>query len=189
MSGKLLYFNTASLDGYIAGPDGTWEWGYPDAAVHTFVNQLFAGSRTQLLGRKTYDVMTYWDETPLDEMEGAEREFADQWAHTDKIVYSSTLTSVTAPRTELRATFDADEVRELKASVTHPIGIGGGELAGVAARAGLLDEVHIVVAPAVVGGGTRFLPEGLSIGLELFDERRFGNGMVYLAYRVRPSAG
>lgn len=185
MSGKLVYFNTASLDGYIAGPDGTWEWGYPDAAVHTFVNQLFASTKTQLLGRKTYEVMTYWDEQPLDEMDAAEREFADQWANTDKIVYSRTMSGVTAKRTELRAEFDADEVRELKASVTHPLAIGGGELAAEAARAGVLDEVHVVVAPAVVGGGTRFLPEGLSLDLELFDERRFGNGMVYLAYRVR----
>ena len=43
-----------------------------------------------------------------------------------------------------------------------------------------------VVAPVVVGGGTRFLPEGLHLDLELFDERRFGNGFVYLGYRVRP---
>lgn len=185
MSGKLVYFNTASLDGYIAGPDGRWEWGVPDAAVHTFVNQLFASTRTQLLGRKTYEVMTYWDEQPLDEMDAAEREFADQWANTDKIVYSRSLPSVSARRTELRAEFDADEVRALKASVTHPLAIGGGELASVAARAGVLDEVHVIVAPAVVGGGTRFLAEGLQVDLELFDERRFGNGSVYLAYRVR----
>lgn len=185
MSGKLAYFNTASLDGFIAGPDGRWEWGMPDATVHTFVNQLFAASRTQLIGRKTYEVMTYWDEEPLENMDAAEREFADQWRNTDKLVYSRTLTAVTADRTELRAAFDADEVRSLKESVTHPIAIGGGELAAEAARAGLLDEVHVVVAPAVVGGGTRFLPEGLQLDLELFDERRFGNGMVYLGYRVR----
>ena len=64
------------------------------------------------------------------------------------------------------------------------IAIGGGELAAEAARAGLLDEVHVVVAPAVVGGGTRLLPDGLSLDVELFDERSFGNGMVYLGYRV-----
>jgi dihydrofolate reductase len=185
MSSKLVYFNTASLDGYIADRGGSWEWGYPDTAVHTFVNQLFASSKTQLLGRKTYEIMTYWDEQSPDEMEAAEREFADQWAHTDKIVYSRTLTEVTAKRTEVRGDFDADEVRELKASLDHPISIGGGELASVAARAGLLDEVHLLVAPAIVGGGTRFLADDLRLDLELFDERRFGNGMVYLAYRVR----
>jgi len=185
MSGKLLYFNTASLDGYIAGPDGAWEWGVPDATVHTFVNQLFASSKTQLLGRKTFEVMTYWEDVPLDDIDAAEREFARQWTEIDKLVYSRTLTEVSTKRTELRAEFDADEVRELKESVTHPISIGGGELAAEAARAGLLDEVHVIVAPAIVGGGTRFLPEGLHLDLELFDERRFGNGSVYLAYRVR----
>lgn len=187
--GSLVYFNTASLDGYIADPDGSWEWAVPDAEVHTFVNRLFASTRMWLLGRRTYEVMTYWDAQAPDEWEGAEREFAQQWADSDKVVYSRTLTAVSAPRTELRAQFDPEEVSRFKESVQHPIGIGGGELASIAANAGILDEVHVMIAPAVVGGGTRFLGMGLRLDLELFDERRFDNGFVYLAYRVRPSAG
>lgn len=66
-----------------------------------------------------------------------------------------------------------------------PVAIGGGRLASAAARAGILDEVHVVVSPPVVGGGIRFLDEGLRLDLELIDERRFGNGAVYLGYRVR----
>lgn len=180
-----MYFNSASLDGYIAGPDGRWDWATPDAEVHSFVNRLLAPAATHLLGRRAYEVMKVWDDLPLDDLSPAEREFALEWRDVDKIVYSRSLDSVSTRRTELRSDFDAAEVRRMTDASTRPIAIGGGQLASVAARAGVLDEVHVVVAPAVVGGGIRFLGEGVRLDLELFDERRFGNGSVYLAYRVR----
>ncbi len=180
-----MYFNSASLDGYIAGPDGRWDWATPDAEVHSFVNELMAPATTHLLGRRVYEVMKVWDEFALDDLSPAEREFALQWRDVDKIVYSRSLESVSTGRTELRSHFDPAEVRTMTDASTSPIGIGGGRLASVAARAGVLDEVHVIVAPAVVGGGIRFLDEGLRLDLELFDERRFANGSVYLGYRVR----
>ena len=51
-------------------------------------------------------------------------------------------------------------------------------------RAGLVDEISQFVSPVVVGGGKRFLPDDLRLDLELLIERRFGNGVVYLQYRV-----
>ena len=183
--GSLIYFNAASLDGYIAGPDGRWEWATPDGEVHSFVNELFAPARTHLYGRRVYDVMKVWDDLPLDELSSAEREFALQWRDIDKIVYSRTLDAVTTRRTALRRSFDPAEVRRMTDASATPIAIGGGALASVAARAGILDEVHVVIATAVVGGGTRLLDEGLRLDLELMDERRFANGFVYLAYRVK----
>jgi len=180
-----MYFNSASLDGYIAGPDGRWGWATPDAEVHAFVNDLVAPARTHLYGRRVYDVMKVWDDIPLDDLPPAERAFALQWREVDKIVYSRRLTSVATRRTELRSDFDPVAVREMTDASAAPIAIGGGELASVAARAGILDEVHVVIATAVVGGGVRFLDEGVRLDLELIDERRFGNGFVYLGYRVR----
>ena len=47
-----------------------------------------------------------------------------------------------------------------------------------------MDECRLFVNPVAVGGGLRFLPDGLNLRLELLDERRFGNGVVYLSYRV-----
>ncbi|WP_374976611.1 dihydrofolate reductase family protein [Microbacterium trichothecenolyticum] len=182
--GSLIYFNSASLDGYIAGPDGRWDWATPDAEVHSFVNGLFAPAGTHLYGRRIYEVMKVWDEVDLEQLSPPEREFALQWRDIDKIVFSSTLDAVTTPRTELRTSFDADEVRRMTDAAATPIAIGGGRLASAAARAGILDEVHLVIAPAVVGGGIRFLDEGLRLDLELTGERRFANGSVYLAYRV-----
>jgi dihydrofolate reductase len=128
--------------------------------------------------------MKVWDDLPLDDLPPAEREFALQWRDIDKVVFSSTLQAVTTRRTELRPVFDPAEVREMVDAAPGPVVIGGGLLASAAARAGVLDEVHVVVAPAVVGGGTRFLDEGLHLELGLFAERRFANGFVYLGYRV-----
>ena len=92
--GSLIYFNSASLDGYIAGRDGKWDWATPDAEVHSFVNDLIAPARTYLYGRRVWDVMKAWDDFPLDDLPPAERAFAEQWREVDKIVYSRTIDSV-----------------------------------------------------------------------------------------------
>jgi dihydrofolate reductase len=76
----------------------------------------------------------------------------------------------------------------LKASAKGDLSVGGPELAAQAIKAGLVDEWHLFVVSIVVGGGKRSLPDGARVGLELLDERRFGNGTVYLRYRTLPSA-
>ncbi len=182
--GSLMYFNAASLDGYIAGPDGRWDWAVPDAEVHSFINDLMAPATTHLYGRRVYDVMKVWDELDLDELSAPERAFALQWRGIDKIVYSRTLDAVSSRRTLLRRDFDPAAVRTMTDASSSPIAIGGGRLASAAARAGVLDEVHVVISTAVVGGGIRLLDEGLRLDLQLIDERRFANGFVYLGYRV-----
>ncbi len=63
--------------------------------------------------------------------------------------------------------------------------VGGASLAAQSFEARLVDECHLFVAPIVVGGGKRALPNDVRVKLELVDERRFGNGMIYLRYRVR----
>ena len=72
----------------------------------------------------------------------------------------------------------------MKAASPRDISIDGPRLAASAIRAGLVDEYHLIVAPALVGGGTRFFPDNVRVDLELLDERRFGNGMVFLRYGV-----
>jgi riboflavin biosynthesis pyrimidine reductase len=63
--------------------------------------------------------------------------------------------------------------------------VGGATLGAQAITAGLVDEYHLFVWPVVVGGGTRFLPNRVRLQLELLDERRVGNGAVYLRYRTQ----
>jgi riboflavin biosynthesis pyrimidine reductase len=64
------------------------------------------------------------------------------------------------------------------------ITVGGPGLAAHALAAGLVDECRLFLNPVAVGGGTRALPAGLNLELELLDERRFGNGVIYLRYRA-----
>lgn len=183
--GSLIYFNTSSLDGYIAGPFGRWEWATPDPEVHAFVDELLAPVTTHLYSRKVYEAMKVWDDVRLEDLSAPDREFAVRWREIDKIVYTRKLTSVLTSRTEVREIFDGEEAQRLKDATAAPLAIGGGQLASIAARAGVLDEVHVVVAPAVVGGGIRLFDKTLRLDLELFDEHRFSSGFVHLGYRVR----
>ena len=185
---RLIYTGIASLDGYIADEDGNFDWSVPDAEVHAAANELERDIGTHLFGRRMYEVMVAWD-TMGDEGEPATiREFSELWRATDKIVYSRTLEAVSGPRTRLEREFDPDAVRRLKATAQRDLSIGGPGLAAPAIEAGLVDEYHLFVCPVVVGGGTRFLPAGLRLELELLEERRFGNGVVHLHYRHRMPA-
>jgi dihydrofolate reductase len=75
-------------------------------------------------------------------------------------------------------------VSQLKSASVHDISVGGSHLAAQAIRAGLVDELHLFVTPIVVGGGKAFLPHDVRFELELLGERRFGNGVVHLHYRI-----
>jgi riboflavin biosynthesis pyrimidine reductase len=74
----------------------------------------------------------------------------------------------------------------MKASTERDISIGGPELAGQALAAGVVDECHLFLAPVMMGGGTRALPDGVCLQVELLDEHRFGSGVVHLHYGVAP---
>ena len=112
-------------------------------------------------------------------------DFAKIWQEADKIVYSRTLESASSARTRIEREFDPDTVRELKATSERDLLIGGPELAGEAIRAGLVDEYQLFLAPVLVGGGKRALPDGVRVDLELLDERRFASGFIYLRYGKR----
>jgi dihydrofolate reductase len=173
----LVYSALASLDGYVADADGRFEWAAPDAEVHAFVNDLERGVGTMLLGRRMYEVLAVWE--TLDEPEPEMRDFAEIWRAADKVVYSRTLEEVSTARTRIEREFDPEAVRRLDGVVS----IGGPELAAHAFRAGLVDEIHLFLSPILVGGGTAALPDGVRRELELVEERRFGNGFVFLRYR------
>jgi dihydrofolate reductase len=184
--GKLICTEITSLDGYINDEDGKWDWSAPDAEVHRFVNELERPIGTYLIGRRLYDVMKYWEtahEQP--DLPEAELEYARVWQSAEKIVYSTTLTEPESARTRIERTFDPDAVLALKESAEGDISIGGPTLSAHAYRAGLVDEVRLLMSPVIVGGGTRALPDRVRADLALVDQRRFGNGVVYLRYDVK----
>lgn len=186
MGAPLQYVVLASLDGYIADADGNWDWAVPDAEVHAFINALCHPSRLSLLGRRMWEVDSWWARVDLASLPPIERAWADRWRETPKVVYSRTLESVDVPLVEVRGEFDPVEVARWKADTDAPIQIGGASLASAAARAGVLDELHVFTAPVIVGGGTRFLETGFSSRLELAGRREFANGFTYAHYRVLP---
>jgi dihydrofolate reductase len=179
---KLIYTAIASLDGYIEDEDGKFGWAEPDEEVHTFVNELERAVRTHLLGRRLYEVMSAWETITLADQPPFIRKFAEMWRAADKVVYSKTLTTVASARTRIEREFDPEAVRQMKTAAERDLSVGGAALAAQAFEAGLVDEVRLVLAPVVVGGGKRALPANVHVKLELADVHRFGNGMVYLRY-------
>ena len=182
--GQLIYSGIASLDGYMADRDGNFSWSEPDEEVHTFVNDLERDVGTHLFGRRMYQVMSVWETFDTPDLPDYIQDYARIWQGADKVVYSSSLATVNTARTRIERTFDADAVRTLKDSTSGKISIGGPTLAAAALQAGLVDECQLFVNPVAVGGGLRYLPDGLNLRLELLEEHRFGNGVVYLRYRT-----
>jgi dihydrofolate reductase len=113
------------------------------------------------------------------------RDFAEVWQAANKIVYSRTLETAPTGKTMLERTFDPEAVRQLKESTDQDILIGGAELAASAFRSGLIDECQLFIYPILVGGGKPALPDNVRLELELLEERRFINGVVFLRYRTR----
>ena len=182
--GRLIYTGITSLDGYIADESGSFDWAMPDEEVHGFANQLDRTTGTYLLGRQLYEVMRFWDAEPAADDPPVIHEYARIWQGADKVVYSRSLTGLDGPRARLEHQFNPDDVRALVEASDGDVSVGGADLAGQALKAGLVDEVRQLLFPVIVGGGKPFLPDGLRLDLELLEERRFGNGAVYLHYRV-----
>jgi dihydrofolate reductase len=185
---KLIYSAIMSLDGYIADADGNFDWAEPDDEMHAFVNDLERPAGTYLYGRTMYDMMTAWEHPDLlEEQSSLMLDFSAIWRAADKIVYSRTLESASTAKTRIEREFDPKAIRQMKSNLESDIAFGGSDLAGQVVRTGLVDEWHFFINPIIVGGGKRALPDGALCGLELQDERRFGNGVVYLNYGTKPT--
>ena len=184
MARSLIYSMAVSLDGFIAGPDGGFDWAAPDEELHRFHNEQTRELGAHLLGRRLYEVMTYWEtahENP--EAHEIELEFAGIWQALPKIVFSSTLQEVQG---ESRLATDglAEEVARLKEEPGKDLAVGGAGLAASAIRLGLVDEYRLFINPVVVGGGTPFFPDlEEPANLELVETRTFGSRVVYVRYR------
>jgi len=152
--------------------------------VHAFVNDLERPVGTYLYGRRMYETMAVWE--AMDDPEPVMRDFAEIWRGAEKVVYSRTLApeDIATARTRIEHEFDPEAVRAIKESSAADLGVGGPGLAASAWRAGLVDELQLFLAPVIVGGGTRALPDGVRTDLELVEERRFADGFAYLRYRV-----
>jgi dihydrofolate reductase len=178
---RLIYSAIMSLDGYIADADGRFEWAAPDEEVFAFVNELARPVGTYLHGRRMYQTMRFWETADTDAGQPpVALDFGRIWRAADKIVYSSTLQAPDTARTRIERDFDPVQVRKLTEAADRDLAVGGARLA---AHDGRDDEQLVFVHQAVVGGGTRALPDQVRLNLTLAQEHRFGSGTVYLCYR------
>ncbi|MDX6390427.1 MAG: hypothetical protein QOJ73_1490 [Streptosporangiaceae bacterium] len=185
---RLIYSSIASADGYVEDAAGSFDWAAPGEELLCFVNDLERPVGTYLYGRRMYETMLYWETAhTVPGQPSSVREFTGIWQVADKIVFSTTLPSVSTARTRIERNFDPGMIRQLKSSTQHDMTVGGAGLAGQAVRAGLVDELQLFLVPIVVGGGKRALPNGVRSDLELVETRRFASGAVYLRYRPKPA--
>jgi len=183
---SVTYSMGASLDGYIVGPDGGFDWASPDPNVFRFWIDEIRGVGVHLLGRRLYETMLYWETAAQDPSIGeAELEWAGLWNPLPKVVFSTTLSAVQG-NARLASGSVADEIERLRAEPGEgEIAIGGATLAAEAAAAGLIDEYRVIFHPVLVGGGHSYFPQDeRQVDLELVETRTFGSGVVYLRYRV-----
>jgi dihydrofolate reductase len=183
---KLIYGTNVSLDGFIEDERGNFDFSEPSDEVFAFITDFLRPIGTHLYGRRLYESMAVWETDPAFAAQSElMAEFARVWQAADKVVYSTTLDEVSTDRTRLERHFAPDSVREMKATSSGDLFVGGANLAAHAFRAGMVDECHLFVHPMIVGRGKRGLPTDLRIHLELLDERRFDSGVVYLRHRVK----
>ena len=182
--GKLIYATPTSLDGYIT--DENHDWSMPDEEGFASITDFLRPIGTYLYGRKMYETMAVW-QTPgvIPGLTPDRLELAQIWQAADKIVYSKSLETLSTPKARLEREFDPQAIRDLKAQLPHDVSVAGPTLAAHAIRTGLVDEIHLLVVPIVIGGGKQVLPSNVCVKLDLLDERRFANGTVYLRYHTR----
>src|SRR5688572_30432343 len=133
----LVYYSHCSLDGLIADESGDFSWAFPPDDVHRAANEAAASTGLHLLGRRTYEVMRYWDE-PQDGASDTEAEFQRAWAPAQKVVYSRTLDQA-GPNARIERDFDPVAARALADASDSDVAIGGADLGGQALRAGIVD--------------------------------------------------
>jgi dihydrofolate reductase len=180
---KLIYSMSVSLDGFIAGPDGSFNWSAPDEELHRFHNERVRALGGHVLGRRLYETMTYWETAQEDPaIADYALEFAEIWKPLPKVVFTRTLDEVVG-NTRLAQGGIAEEVAELQERSGKDVAIGGADLAADAIKLGLVDDFQVFVIPVIVGGGRPFFPPiDQIVNLKLVETRTFASRVVYLHY-------
>lgn len=176
MTRRLRYQVASSLDGFIATPNGGYDWIVMDPAID--FKALYQEFDTAVMGRKTYDV-------------GRAQGASVAMPGIEVIVFSRSLEPGESRGVRIVNDDPAHTVRALKAKPGKDIWLfGGGELFRVLLDAGLVDTVELAVMPVLLGDGIPVLPPGALATLVLSDVKRLAtSGIVVLAYSVSGSKG
>jgi dihydrofolate reductase len=169
-----------SLDGVVEAPD-KWHFPYFNDEMGAAVQAMTDGNDAMLLGRRTYEEFaSYWPTSTDD--------FADHMNGTRKYVVSTTLTSADWQNSTLVGGDVRAELTRLKEQPGGNLGItGSGTLVRSLLREGLLDTLHLLVHPIVVGTGKRLFDDGPQVPLRLTDSQTFTTGVLHLTYEPADS--
>jgi dihydrofolate reductase len=182
---RVGFYITLSADGMYADSSGGLAEFEPAEPEHRFANQLVRDAGDVVIGRRMYEVMSYWDELNVDDPEtsSVEAEFARFWRETPKHVASRGHPTL-RPNAMLVEGDVVDAVRTMKAADGPPIGIGAGaDLFATLAEADLIDDFRFLIAPVAMGQGkAMFASLTRPLHLRLVSTRRFDSGNVLLEY-------
>jgi dihydrofolate reductase len=171
---RLVYCVAASLDGFIAGPNGEYDWIAPNSGID--FRKIYAKYDTLLMGRRTYDVA----KTRGDMLAGTGMKI---------VVVSTTLDPAEHPRLNILTSRVPDSVAALKSEPGKDIWLmGGGVLFRSLVDFGLVDAVEISVFPVLLSAGIQLLPEGGRIPLHFEESAALPSGVLMLSYSVVPPA-
>jgi len=182
--GRVVYLMNVSLDGYVEGPDHDLGWGSTDDELLQWFNDQSRVASAFVYGRRLYETMAaHWpmalDNPPPNE---PMREFARIWNPKPKVVFSSTLESVSFNSRLVRGDI-ADEIAGLRAEFDGDLHVAGATLASALVRRDLVDEYRMVVHPVIIGAGTPYFPpQAARIRLRPIGTQTFGSGVRVLAY-------
>lgn len=182
---KIIYAMLCSLDGYIAGPDGNFDWAEPDEEVHRHFNAWEGSIDTYLYGRVMYELMNAFWPTAADNPEHPSHivDFANMWNKAHKVVFSTTLNSVGENATLVNGNI-TETVAKLRAQPGQDMAVGGATLASAFQNFGLIDEYHVYINPVVVGGGLPMFKDVINIAkLKHIETHTFSGGTVLLKYQ------
>jgi dihydrofolate reductase len=169
---QLVYSVATSLDGFIAGPKGEFDWIVQDPTMD--FGEIFRGFDTLVMGRHSYESMLREGHSPK---EFGMKAFVgsttlDPAQHRDVTIVSSRLDATVA---------------ELKRASGKEIWLfGGGTTFRGLLDAGLVDRVEVSIIPVLLGSGIPLVPAGRRWPLQFKDSRTFPSGIVSLTYRVGP---
>jgi dihydrofolate reductase len=177
---KIFLFMMTSLDGYFEGPDHDLSWHNVDEEFNEFAVSQLKEIDTLIFGHRTYDLMAnYWPKIEPDE----DAEVAELMNSHKKIVFSYSLTKADWANTTVET--DIDRLKSLKTHAGKDLAVfGSNNLCVSLLKAGLLDEIRIMVAPVVIGKGHSLFTgvEG-KLNFHLEKTREFKNGNVLLTYK------
>jgi len=172
---KLVFGMMQSLDGYV----DHLELGPPSPAISGHFIEQVRGLTGILYGRRTYEIMRYWDEDHTD-WDAEDHVFAAAWRSQPKWVVSRSLKSVGPKATLVENGIEA-AIRGLKAQLVGEIDVAGPELAGNLTDLGLIDEYRLYLRPVVLGRGKPFFA-GPRPPLRLLASDLIGGDVIRLTY-------